>query len=152
MGYVAKAFEDLPELAFNLMRENLTKNVTTCLLLASLVFQIFIEGFVYFILITKSCHKFKYKVLSNLMNLFGFITVFLQPPLHLWKNSPVFFFKTSTISLNCNSFHPSCSLRIKIEWSMRVKNFDFSALPPKPFHIYVYCELWKFFIIRPTEK
>jgi hypothetical protein len=50
MGYVAKAFEDLPELAFNLMRENLTKNATTCLLLASLVFQIFIEGFVYFIL------------------------------------------------------------------------------------------------------
>ncbi len=79
MGYVAKAFGDLPEIAFHLMRPNLTKNATalTCLLLISLLFQIFVGGFVSFIDITKKRHTLKYTVLSKLMNLLGFLTAIL---------------------------------------------------------------------------
>jgi hypothetical protein len=87
MGYVAKAFGYLPEIAFNHIRPNLTKNATalTCLLLVSLIFQIFIGGFVYYMDINKDCHTFKYKVLSNMMNLFGFITGFLTATLTIME-------------------------------------------------------------------
>jgi hypothetical protein len=87
MGYVAKAFGYLPEIAINLMRPDLTKNATalTCLLLISLLLQIVVGGFVYFIDITKEQHTLKYKVLSNLMNLLGFITAFFTATLAIME-------------------------------------------------------------------
>jgi hypothetical protein len=87
MGYVAKAFGDLLEIAINLMRPDLTKNATalTCLLLISLLLQIVVGGFVYFIDITKEQHTLKYKVLSNLMNLLGFINAFFTATLAIME-------------------------------------------------------------------
>jgi hypothetical protein len=87
MGYVAKAFGDLLEIAINLMRPDLTKNATalTCLLLISLLLQIVVGGFVYFIDVTKEQQTLKYKVLSNLMNLLGFITAFFTATLAIME-------------------------------------------------------------------
>ena len=34
---------------------------------------------------TKDCHTFKYKVMSNMMNLFGFITGFLTATLTIME-------------------------------------------------------------------
>jgi hypothetical protein len=61
MGYVAKAFGDLPEIAINLMWPDLKKNATalTCFLLISLLLQIFVGGFVYLIDVTKEQHTLK---------------------------------------------------------------------------------------------
>jgi hypothetical protein len=91
MGYVAKAFGDMPEIAFNLMRPDLTKNATalTCLLLIFLILQIFVGGFVYFIDVTKEQHTLKYKVLSNLMNFLGLITAFFTATLAIMEKMAI---------------------------------------------------------------